>query len=260
IAVTIHDDTHPSPTSSTSLRDLLPPELQEQIFNNTDIPTRFINKYPVTDSEIEENAQGIWIAVINTNSCNQLDLTRLRNSEFPTILDGLDQVTSREVYHDLCKRKPHLAGIEYFQKAFEYKVVWNKLEMEDTSGTLDVSSQIHVYRIPKRLIHIPMRQYWTDELNGLNDLDQLKLFLVAGSCCHLKLFQHYSMRYLLRSKLHSGDSSNKRFFLMLFDSSKVNIDNNSPTDTQPDIQPESDTLSLATLDINNSKIPYYMLL
>ncbi|KAJ3272425.1 hypothetical protein HDU76_010912, partial [Blyttiomyces sp. JEL0837] len=32
--------------------------------------------------------------------------------------------------------------------------------------------------------------YWMDELNGFDDLDQLKLFFMAGCCGHLELFQH----------------------------------------------------------------------
>ncbi|KAJ3329251.1 hypothetical protein HDU76_008304 [Blyttiomyces sp. JEL0837] len=177
-----------STPSSSSLWDLLPTEIKDHIFNETDIPTRFLNNCPLTESEIEAHAQRIWVAIITTNSWDR-DLTLLPNNKFPTILNGLDQITSREVYRILCERRPDLDGIQHLQEAFNDKSFWSRVGQSSPPRT-DASFKLHKLIIPRLLINIPMRQYWTDELNGIEDLDQLKLFFVAGSCGHCELFQH----------------------------------------------------------------------
>ncbi|KAJ3318883.1 hypothetical protein HDU76_000700 [Blyttiomyces sp. JEL0837] len=113
-----------------------------------------------------------------------MDLTRLPDDKFPTILNGLDQITSRTVYQQLCQRREDLAGMSRLQQIFESTNFW--VTKDKTLSFHD----IHYSIIPKLLINIPMRQHWMDELDGINDLDQLKLFFVAGCCGHFELFQH----------------------------------------------------------------------
>ncbi|KAJ3307507.1 hypothetical protein HDU76_004616, partial [Blyttiomyces sp. JEL0837] len=155
---------------STSLWDALPTEIKNLTFNATHIPTRLINNQPLTESEIKANARDIWIAVINTNSWH-LDLTPLPKSHFPTILNGLDQITSREAYYQLCKPRPDLVGIRPLQTLFEPKTFWSQMNLDRNPEP----------ELVKLLIHIFMRQNWKDELDGLNDLDQFYLCIEAGS-------------------------------------------------------------------------------
>ncbi|KAJ3282972.1 hypothetical protein HDU76_008553, partial [Blyttiomyces sp. JEL0837] len=111
------------------------------------------------------------MAIINTNSWD-LDVTILQNYELPTILNGLDRVTSREGYHHLYKIFPELHGVELLEQVFNDEKFWAELQqLKDPYSLLSIHSN---WKIPELLINIPMRQYWTDELNGLNDLDQLK--------------------------------------------------------------------------------------
>ncbi|KAJ3286316.1 hypothetical protein HDU76_007991 [Blyttiomyces sp. JEL0837] len=188
-----------STSSNSSLAssrwDTLPTEMKDQIISNTSIPTRFINSYPLTKAEIDANAHDIWLAVIKTNSWN-LDLSVLPEKSFPTILNGLDQVTSREGYKRLCEMRPDLAGIDYVkQRLSAYRLqqlAYTDNALED-SHTLFVWARVNVYSLlPKPLINIAMRNCWMDELNNVfdNNLDDLYQLLMAGSCGHLKLFQH----------------------------------------------------------------------
>ncbi|KAJ3331893.1 hypothetical protein HDU76_001925 [Blyttiomyces sp. JEL0837] len=198
--ITPHNILKP-PTSSSSLWDRLPFEIKDKIINEADIPTRFIHNYPLTKSEIESNATDIWIAVIVSNSWH-LDLTTLSRDKLPTILNGLDRVTSREVYHQLCKKKStdpesgtlaaRNEAFEDLAKAFNNNAFWSSLKMKDIEA-MDVSIyafHIHRFVIPTLLLNIPMRQFWMDELDGVKDLDQLQLFFVAGTCGHYELFRH----------------------------------------------------------------------
>ncbi|KAJ3329221.1 hypothetical protein HDU76_008373 [Blyttiomyces sp. JEL0837] len=183
--------------SSTSLWDRLPTEIKEQIFNKTDIPTRFLNNQILTKPEIEKYARDIWIVVINTNSWDN-DVSILPQEAFPTILNGLDKVQSREVYHQLSKMKPDRAGLQHLHKLFATEDFWMAYFTDDlddcvTSGWNIPRSGIFEEhdKIPQLLINIPMRQFWVDELTeALKDMDSLKLFFVAGSCGHFELFQY----------------------------------------------------------------------
>ncbi|KAJ3292964.1 hypothetical protein HDU76_007110 [Blyttiomyces sp. JEL0837] len=188
------------------LWDRLPTEIKDQIFEETDIPTRFINNQPLTESEIHETASDIWVAVVKTNSWD-LDLTRLPRYNFPTILNGLDQVTSRDLYQQLCQTREELAGMNHLKQLFESPKFWSFFQCNSDDDDDDLSfHDIHDSEIPKLLIHIPMRQYWMDDLNALNDLDQLKLLFVAGCCGHLQLFQHL-YKVLFRDQ-HESDNIN----------------------------------------------------
>ncbi|KAJ3292673.1 hypothetical protein HDU76_007141 [Blyttiomyces sp. JEL0837] len=176
-------------TQPVCLWDVLPVEIREQIFKQTDIPTRFLNNQPLTDDEIRRYAPGIWITIVKTNSWD-LDLTNLTNQSkyhSPTIVNGLDQITSRDQYYEFSKRRSDVSGVEPLRSALNDDGFWMQLH---NVGDKYNCSQIHMMLIPKLLINIPMRQYWMDELEALNDLDQLKVFFVAGSCGHLELFQH----------------------------------------------------------------------
>ncbi|KAJ3317363.1 hypothetical protein HDU76_001209 [Blyttiomyces sp. JEL0837] len=181
----------PSTTSAScvSLWDRLPSEIKDQIFNATDIPTRFINNQPITSNEIAYNYAQIWIAVVKTNSWD-LDLKVLSKYSFPMLEFGHDVVTSREAYLQLCKLTPgQHDGVQSLQRLFESPKFW-RIEEPGIFAGADLLSSLHKNEIPKLLVNIPMRQYWTDMLVGLKDLDQLKLFFVAGSNGHFQLCKH----------------------------------------------------------------------
>ncbi|KAJ3320777.1 hypothetical protein HDU76_000229 [Blyttiomyces sp. JEL0837] len=183
--------------SSTSLWDRLPTEIKEQVLNETDPPTRFLNHQILTKSEIEQYGYDIWIAVINTKSWN-CNLSSLPHHSFPTIVNGLDRVTSPDAYHQLCKARSDLAGLEYLQQLFDTEDFWliyftEELLYEITSGWHSTRCKIFDEHnmIPQLLINIPMRHFWKDELTeAFKHLDPLKLLFVAGSCGHFDLFQH----------------------------------------------------------------------
>ncbi|KAJ3282189.1 hypothetical protein HDU76_008755, partial [Blyttiomyces sp. JEL0837] len=256
---------------SSSPWNLLPTEIKDQIFSEADVPTRFINHYPASESEINAKAHDIWIAVITTSSWD-LDLSRLPNNKFPTILNGLEQVTSREVYHSLCKARPDLDGIQHLQRIFNEGDFWTGLK-PDLSGEWDPSFlHIHESEIPKLFINIPMRQYWMDELNGFDDLDQLKLLFMAGCCGHFKLFQHLfddifndkHQQSLRTSTSTSEITISEVFSLIMFFAAKrgyqdiidfvlsnVSINKNNTEDQQQPQQDDSLTLdpTITTLSI-----------
>ncbi|KAJ3268503.1 hypothetical protein HDU76_011414, partial [Blyttiomyces sp. JEL0837] len=163
--------------------------------NHTDIATRFINNQPLTESEIEEKAHEIWRTVINTNSWD-LDLSILPKDKFPTILNGVNKVNRIDAYHQLYKMRPDLAGIDHLQTLIKSSNFWNILGLDYREDSFSFND-IHQNEIPKLLINIPMRQFWMDELTELDNLDQRALFVIAGSCGHLELFQHlYKKIYL----------------------------------------------------------------
>ncbi|KAJ3284303.1 hypothetical protein HDU76_008316, partial [Blyttiomyces sp. JEL0837] len=166
-------------------------------------------------------------------------------ANLPTILDVLDQVTSREAYHHLCKIRPDLDGVQPLQKLIQ-NLRWKYL----------TTDRFVKESIAKLLINIPMRQYWTDLLTGLQDIHQLKLLFVAGSCGHFQLFQHrYNsifgnqhdpniikkpsemplcdiLSYIVLLAAERGYMSIIAFIL-----TKVNNTENQPADHQPQTKP-----------------------
>ncbi|KAJ3317815.1 hypothetical protein HDU76_001044 [Blyttiomyces sp. JEL0837] len=261
------------PTSSSSppfsLWDLLPIEIKEQIFNFTDIPTRFINNQPVSKSEIYSKAQDIWVAVINSNWDG--DLTVLPDDMFPTILNGLEQIASKEGYQRVCQLRPKLAGLEYLQQVFDDDHYWNALNEKPyhyNESVFDDSRIDHTENIPKLFIHIPMRQYWKKELMEiLSKADNLKLLFVVGSCGHFELFQDlYNeifsnqqgfntitlksnsvinasklMNYIIRFAAERGYINIIQFLL-----TKLNLNKSTSTETDPPAIPFALDKSLTT--------------
>ncbi|KAJ3312714.1 hypothetical protein HDU76_002816 [Blyttiomyces sp. JEL0837] len=123
-------------------------------------------------------------------------------------MNGLDMVTSKEVYHRICKIRPDLTGIQQLQQILTHNSFWNNFVLEDNPIQWHILfDQIRNFTMPKLLIHIPMRQYWLDELNGLEDLDQLKLLVIAGSGGHFQLFQHLYNKIVLDQHEPSQDTS-----------------------------------------------------
>ncbi|KAJ3286746.1 hypothetical protein HDU76_007936, partial [Blyttiomyces sp. JEL0837] len=261
-----------SSSSSISLWDSLPFEIKEQILTETDAPTRFINNHPVTETEIRENAHDIWMAVINTNSWDR-DLSVLPKASFPTILNGLDQVTSREVYHQLCKNRPNLDRDKELQRLIRQET-WKDLEIWKFKYASSPELLIGYGSYSEPLLHIPMRLYWMDLLPGLHELNQLKLFYVAGSFGHFELFQHlYNNLFLNQHEsnlIHTPSDmslsdivSHIIFFaaqrgymnILQFLLTKFNIDddNNKPVDIPP---PPSKPAITLTKSITNYAIPH----
>ncbi|KAJ3317361.1 hypothetical protein HDU76_001207 [Blyttiomyces sp. JEL0837] len=178
-------------SSAVCLWDRIPTTIKGKILKETDIPTRFINKQPLSEDDIKQHAHAIWIAVINTYSW-ELDLTPLPKDKFPTILNGLGQVTSREVYHQLQKQRPDLDVLKQLQPSTDNDEVWKFLYIRHFKPDMVRELCQHQQStIPKLLIHIPMRQFWQEELETVfNNVDPLILLFVAGSCGHFELFQH----------------------------------------------------------------------
>ncbi|KAJ3298319.1 hypothetical protein HDU76_006477, partial [Blyttiomyces sp. JEL0837] len=188
------------PTSSRSSRSSsaafelwnnLPIEIKDQIFNESDIPTRFINNRLLAESEIKDNAHDIWMLVIKTNWKG--DISMLPEDAFPTILDILGQVKpiSKDIYRRICDIRSNLTSTEYLEQVFDDPECWRGYDIEHSAYYQDMFLDHQQDTVAKLPIHIPMRYFWKNELEYLlNNLDKLKLFFVAGSGGHFQLFQH----------------------------------------------------------------------
>ncbi|KAJ3331894.1 hypothetical protein HDU76_001926 [Blyttiomyces sp. JEL0837] len=108
-----------------------------------------------------------------------------------------------------------------------------------------------------------MRQFWMDELEGLQDLHQLKLLFVAGTCGHYELFRHlYSKIFIQREYSLSEFTSTTKItpskvfsFIMLFaergylniiEFILTNINNTCKEDDPISLDPKITTISIYT--------------
>ncbi|KAJ3333186.1 hypothetical protein HDU76_010790 [Blyttiomyces sp. JEL0837] len=159
-----------------SFWDLLATEIKHLILLQCDILTRFLNGL-LTESEV--------------NSTHHKFGTVPSTSGFPTINNGLDKVNSRSFYLRLCEYRPDLAGIEKLQAFFENESLWSWTD--DTFNSIrsfDNWFQV-ISNMDNLLIHIPIRQMWSDQLRQCLKFDKMKLLIFVGCKGHLQLFKTF---------------------------------------------------------------------
>ncbi|KAJ3317244.1 hypothetical protein HDU76_001267 [Blyttiomyces sp. JEL0837] len=185
------------PSSSTSLWDRLPAEIQHHNIHIADPLTRYINGL-LTLEEIDSHGFEIW------KSDWQGDLTILPQDKLPTILDGLDLVHSKQMYHRLCILRPGLAKVDNLATYLTSKYITGKdLMFTDLEYFEEAIDQF--LKLKDLMIHIPMKQYWLDELEGVMTMvtltiRKLELLTIAALYGHAKFFQHLLHDLLSMSK------------------------------------------------------------
>ncbi|KAJ3333187.1 hypothetical protein HDU76_010791 [Blyttiomyces sp. JEL0837] len=185
-----------------SLWDLLAIEIKHMILIQCDILTQYLNGL-LTESQIKFYTSQIWNSAIEYDFRGDFHL--LPASGFPTINTGLEKVTFKRLYRRLCKFRPDLAATEKFQTFIENSYLWWWTDVNDDNASRVRSERSFKdwYRaeisfkdwyqalldMDSFLIHVPMRQGWSDELCEFLKLDKIKMLIFTGCRGHLKLFK-----------------------------------------------------------------------
>ncbi|KAJ3301659.1 hypothetical protein HDU76_005679, partial [Blyttiomyces sp. JEL0837] len=173
----------------------------------------------IPEDQVNELEADLWYYAIKYNFKGDLKLLPERG--LPTIHDGLDQVTSKRFYDQLCQYQPDLIGITQVQKFFQTPKYWrwtrflgHEFDFEDDDSkdgyNYNKDNEFHddpyedwylmrdrnfekwkleLYEWDDLFVHVAMRQHWPDKLDSLMSMDQLKLFIVAGCRGHVELFK-----------------------------------------------------------------------
>ncbi|KAJ3288455.1 hypothetical protein HDU76_007667, partial [Blyttiomyces sp. JEL0837] len=240
-------------TTTSSLWDCIPSELEIAIFRYVSILTRFMNNI-LTAEEIEIFAIDIWNEVFESDW--QGDLSILPPHPFPTATTGLCKVHSRSMYNRLVALRPHLAYMDAVKVLvhddtrygfFENSTPIIKVTEEEEDLDLDVSvvgqfgepvviegttwKDIET-ALSKLLIQIAMRQCWIDVLGAYIDRNPTNMATIAVLFNHLELlkwiFQHHKDRIDMKIWMEKFDSlsysirnRNVTMFKMLFGLAKL---------------------------------------
>ncbi|KAJ3286317.1 hypothetical protein HDU76_007992, partial [Blyttiomyces sp. JEL0837] len=159
----------------------------------------------LSEEQINQHAHQIWILAIKFNYTE--DLTLLPTS-LPNVRNGLADVSSRDFYQRLCNLRPDLAGTNIVTELINAKFLWGWLQPnyrpdvleEDPFDGFSIFFEVVTRRVAapmmihkeliSMLLHIPLRQYWTDDPSFIEfcKLDKIEVFVIAGCFGHVKLF------------------------------------------------------------------------
>ncbi|KAJ3308320.1 hypothetical protein HDU76_004018 [Blyttiomyces sp. JEL0837] len=136
--------------------DRLPTEIKSNILKSSDPLTRYVNN-DLTQKEIELYGTDIWKVAFKINYTG--DLSKLPQTHFPNIHNGLKFVKSRSMYHRLCNLKPSLVDWQPFRI-----FLFTDVQGLDCQCGYDDFDPVHVCFHYKLLVTIPIFQNWDDEL------------------------------------------------------------------------------------------------
>ncbi|KAJ3284904.1 hypothetical protein HDU76_008209, partial [Blyttiomyces sp. JEL0837] len=201
-AIPSSSSSSPSPSPS-SYWDHLPHEIKEAILDKCDLLTQYLNNH-LSKQQINKYAHQIWILAIKFNYTG--DLAALPPS-LPNARNGLAEVSSKDFYQRLCHLRPDLTGTNIIKDFFKDEHLWSWLLPTDGTRnyrdastdkfgiffkevTGSVAGMMTHEDLISMLLHIPLRQYWTKDETCIEfiNLDKIKVFVIAGSFCHIKLF------------------------------------------------------------------------
>ncbi|KAJ3288682.1 hypothetical protein HDU76_007641, partial [Blyttiomyces sp. JEL0837] len=154
--------------------------------------------------QIKLHALQIWNCAIQYEYVGDFHL--LPASGFPSINNGLEKVTSKSLYLRLCEYRPDLAGTEKLQAFFENKSLWSWTDanyFHVAPDRLFNRWYQDLLGMDNLLIHIAMRQKWSDILRKCMKLDKIKMLIFVGCRGHVHLF-----KTMLTDALNAGLSSN----------------------------------------------------
>ncbi|KAJ3307700.1 hypothetical protein HDU76_004435 [Blyttiomyces sp. JEL0837] len=175
-----------TPHRSYSLWDTLPSEIKNNILNQCDLVTRFLND-DLTHDFITKHGSEILKVLFKENLVD-VDLNLLPQSSFPTTKTGLLLVTSKEMYHKLCILKHNLVDPKPLKEYLETDHLWAWLDNENNyhskMRTISfLSSSCH-----QLLVNIPLYHMWIDEFpDWWNDMEDIKKFVMACDIGHTNL-------------------------------------------------------------------------
>ncbi|KAJ3280072.1 hypothetical protein HDU76_009288, partial [Blyttiomyces sp. JEL0837] len=215
-----------SPTSKSkpisitkkSLWDYLPYEIKTTIFDHADPLTRHLNNHdPPPHTYAVSNIKAILeqVLILNWNG----DYSLLPNLQCfrPSILNGLDHITSKQVYKKLCKLWPNLAKFILYNDLDLFR--GDGIQFSESIPTYQAEFEYRVKSLEKAdyyLIHVPFRQYWIDDipewcLNPKMDLDRALLVVFFGRFGHYQVLKGLVDRWHVECK--DGTWQNHLFVL-----------------------------------------------
>ncbi|KAJ3328388.1 hypothetical protein HDU76_010056, partial [Blyttiomyces sp. JEL0837] len=173
----------------TPFYNKVPAEIQSSIVKFSGPFTWFING-TLTEDEIKKYKDAIWIEALSINW--EGDLTLLPPDPI-IIYDELAIVTSRTLYENLGALKPEWKDLDEIQNDFKdaTKWKWSEFESDDfhLAAQQDLFFQNVLYKLQQRLIQIPLRNLWMEEIPDWMKQDKQKLFCLAACFNHYKLLQ-----------------------------------------------------------------------
>ncbi|KAJ3329581.1 hypothetical protein HDU76_007598 [Blyttiomyces sp. JEL0837] len=198
----------------TSLWDNLFSTIQQQILEESDILTRYLNNL-VPEHEVKEEysttAREIWNTAIRLNF--QGDLLLLPSQGLPDVTTGLLDVSSKSFYRKLCQLRPHLAGITQLKRHFDrvtpetVPIVFLPPEHPPPNTVYRATDLFDRY--------VPSLEDDQSDPNaeilrerGVFDLDIGKLFILVGCYGHSTLFQYLFDKLINAKSMNKNNNNN----------------------------------------------------
>ncbi|KAJ3324041.1 hypothetical protein HDU76_013499 [Blyttiomyces sp. JEL0837] len=181
--------------------DETPTDIKLQIYHHTDPLTLFLNNL-LTQEQIKSTyGTKIWEAAFKMDWTG--DLSILPQDHFPTSHKSLVLVHSKKLYQKLCEMKPSLTKytINYsFDDQRSKFTSWLYTAIFKFGlFNFDLADQWkwqegELTKFESQLIHIPMRQNWTDKLPKFifsSNEAKIRLLAIAGYFGHIQLVQTF---------------------------------------------------------------------
>ncbi|KAJ3334169.1 hypothetical protein HDU76_008631 [Blyttiomyces sp. JEL0837] len=175
-----------------SLWGQLPCEMRHHILQHADPLTRYLNGKISTESDIKLYRLVIWIVAFGMDWEGDWSIL-YKSLTLPTIIDGLETVTSKRVYQQLCVLAPHLAKAEILLSVLEDVIIPVIQHIKDNRSSLRYrmhSDDEYVKSMEPLLIHIPFRQFWLDEIPEVIKENNALFFFIASCFGHVQVVQH----------------------------------------------------------------------
>ncbi|KAJ3304975.1 hypothetical protein HDU76_005092, partial [Blyttiomyces sp. JEL0837] len=190
-----------------SLWDVLPNEIKSNIFKFCDPLTLHLhNLLPDCSHDYwldYHQSEEIWHIAVALNWDGDLSSLPQKHIKLPSVLSGLNQVTSKSFYKQLLQLEYHRSRqVTELLDHLNFTSVWIHNSLPIWGHPSDYKQPMSDYGFEKidkticafdyMLIHIPMRHCWI-EMDEMQDListtDKFKLLVVVGFFGHLSLFQ-----------------------------------------------------------------------